>query len=161
MTNTMHANRIFNPKGTDDVAKRTIIKGDTTGLFNLNAVKYQWAKSLYQVMIGNFWVPEKVSGLKDDARMFHTDLSPEEQRLIAEAVHTSPGLRKVLGDLALYASEDSEDALLEESLKQVDPSILPPTTHGVVLEDTCKDDREAQALREDMEDLKRRHGGGE
>jgi ribonucleoside-diphosphate reductase beta chain len=30
-------------------------------------------------MIGNFWVPEKVSGLKDDARMFHSDLSPEEQ----------------------------------------------------------------------------------
>lgn len=71
---------MFNPKGNDDVAARTIIKGATTGLFNLNAVKYPWAKSLYQVMVGNFWVPEKVSGLKDDARSFHTDLSPEEQR---------------------------------------------------------------------------------
>ncbi|MEI8103741.1 MAG: ribonucleotide-diphosphate reductase subunit beta [Candidatus Moraniibacteriota bacterium] len=76
----MQQNLIFNPKGDDDVAHRTIIKGATTGLFNLNAVKYPWAKSLYQVMIGNFWIPEKVSGLKDDARMFHTDLSPEEQR---------------------------------------------------------------------------------
>jgi len=76
----MHANKIFNPAGDDTVASRTIIKGDTTGLFNLNAVKYQWAKSLYQVMIGNFWVPEKVSGLKDDARMFQSDLSPEEQK---------------------------------------------------------------------------------
>ena len=76
----MQQNLIFNPKGDDEVAHRTIIKGATTGLFNLNAVKYPWAKSLYQVMIGNFWVPEKVSGLKDDARMFHTDLSSEEQR---------------------------------------------------------------------------------
>jgi ribonucleoside-diphosphate reductase beta chain len=42
------------------VNSRTIIKGNTTGLFNLNAVKYSWAKSLYQVMIGNFWIPEKV-----------------------------------------------------------------------------------------------------
>ena len=77
---TMHANLLFNPLGRDEVETRTIIKGSTTGLFNLNAVKYPWAKSLYQVMIGNFWVPEKVSGLKDDARMFTTDLTKEEQR---------------------------------------------------------------------------------
>ena len=80
MTEEMKRNALFNPKGSDNVEKRTIIKGATTGLFNLNATKYTWAKSLYQVMIGNFWVPEKVSGLKDDARMFHTDLSPEEQK---------------------------------------------------------------------------------
>lgn len=70
---------IFNPKGNDDVARRTIIKGQTTGLFQLNATKYQWATALYQVMIGNFWVPEKVSGLKDDARMFSATLTKEEQ----------------------------------------------------------------------------------
>ncbi len=75
----MQANLLFNPSGNDTVEARTIIKGSTTGLFNLNATKYPWAKSLYQVMIGNFWVPEKVSGLKDDARMFRSDLSTEEQ----------------------------------------------------------------------------------
>lgn len=80
MTTEMKANLLFNPAGDDTVEHRTIIKGATTGLFNLNAVKYPWAKSLYQVMIGNFWVPEKVSGLKDDARMFRSELSPEEQR---------------------------------------------------------------------------------
>ncbi len=80
MTEEMKQNLIFNPKGNDQVSARTIIKGNTTGLFNLNDVKYQWAKSLYQVMIGNFWVPEKVSGLKDDARMFQSDLTPEEQK---------------------------------------------------------------------------------
>ncbi len=79
MTEKMLQNLLFNPAGNDTVEARTIIKGSTTGLFNLNVVKYPWAKSLYQVMIGNFWVPEKVSGLKDDARMFHSDLSPEEQ----------------------------------------------------------------------------------
>jgi ribonucleoside-diphosphate reductase beta chain len=31
-------------------------------------------------MVGNFWVPEKVSGLKDDARDFASSLSPDEQR---------------------------------------------------------------------------------
>jgi ribonucleoside-diphosphate reductase beta chain len=73
-------NPIFNPLGNDNIGARTIIKGSTTGLFNLNEVKYPWAKSLYQVMVGNFWLPEKVSGLKDDARDFTTTLSAEEQR---------------------------------------------------------------------------------
>ncbi|EKD44495.1 MAG: hypothetical protein ACD_71C00117G0001, partial [uncultured bacterium (gcode 4)] len=45
----MHQNLLFNPLWKDEVEVRTIIKGSTTGLFNLNAVKYPWAKSLYQV----------------------------------------------------------------------------------------------------------------
>lgn len=73
-------NLIFNPAGNDNIENRTIIKWSTTGLFNLNAVKYPWAKSLYQVMVGNFWLPEKVSGLKDDQRDFATVLTLEEQR---------------------------------------------------------------------------------
>ncbi|MEI9966468.1 MAG: ribonucleotide-diphosphate reductase subunit beta [Candidatus Moraniibacteriota bacterium] len=77
---SLHKNPLFNPGGQDSVEHRTIIKGSATGLFNLNAIKYPWAKALYQVMVGNFWLPEKVSGLKDDARMFTSDLSEEEQR---------------------------------------------------------------------------------
>lgn len=75
----LKANSIFNPNGVDTPSERTIIKGNTTGLFNLNATKYMWAKSMYQVMIGNFWVPEKVKGLGDDAVQFK-NLSHDEQR---------------------------------------------------------------------------------
>jgi ribonucleoside-diphosphate reductase beta chain len=35
---------------------------------------------MYQVMVGNFWLPEKVSGLKDDQRDFASTLTPDEQR---------------------------------------------------------------------------------
>ncbi|MDD2871543.1 MAG: ribonucleotide-diphosphate reductase subunit beta [Candidatus Gracilibacteria bacterium] len=80
MTQKMQANLLFNPKGQDDVAFRTIIKGNTTGLFQLNATKYSWAKSLYQVMVGNFWIPEKVSGLGEDAIQFHNSLTDDERR---------------------------------------------------------------------------------
>lgn len=76
----MVENLIFNPEGDDDTSHRTIIKGNSTGLFNLNDVKYNWAKSLYQVMVGNFWLPEKVKGLGDDARQFHEVLSEDEKR---------------------------------------------------------------------------------
>jgi len=75
----MKKNRIFNAKGDDSLDKRTIIKGNVTGLFNLNAVKYNWARSMYQVMIGNFWVPEKVGGLSEDAVMYHNLAKPEQQ----------------------------------------------------------------------------------
>jgi len=76
----LKANPIFNPKGQDDVAHRTIIKWNTTGLFQLNATKYSWAKSLYQVMVWNFWIPEKVSGLWEDAVQFDESLSEEERK---------------------------------------------------------------------------------
>jgi ribonucleotide reductase beta subunit family protein with ferritin-like domain len=57
----MKPNQLFNPFGDDRVENRTIIHGNTTGLFNLNNTKYQRAKGMYTMMIGNFWVPEKVS----------------------------------------------------------------------------------------------------
>lgn len=80
MTEKMKKNLIFNPNGDDAIQNRTIIKGNTTGLFQLNDSKYNWAKKLYPIMIGNFWIPEKVTGLKEDARMFESELSEDEQR---------------------------------------------------------------------------------
>ncbi len=80
MENLLKANQIFNPTWNDDVSSRTIIKGNTTGLFQLNSVKYNWAKSLYQVMIWNFWVPEKVKWLWEDAIQFKRDLTEDEKR---------------------------------------------------------------------------------
>jgi len=77
--NELTPNQIFNPSGNDDTNERTIIKWNTTGLFNLNNTKYNWAKWMYTVMIGNFWVPEKVSGLGDDATNYENDLTPEEK----------------------------------------------------------------------------------
>ncbi len=79
MSHDVKANLIFNPKWDDTVAHRTIIKWNTTWLFNLNSTKYTRAKSMYQIMIWNFWVPEKVKWLWEDAIQFKS-LSPEEQR---------------------------------------------------------------------------------
>lgn len=73
-------NLIFNPAWNDNVSERTIIKWNTTWLFQLNATKYNWAKSLYQVMIWNFWVPEKVKWLWDDAIEFKKELNENEKR---------------------------------------------------------------------------------
>ncbi len=76
----MQANLIFNPKGNDNTEQRTIIKWNKTWLFQLNSTKYNWAKSLYQVMIWNFWVPEKVKWLWEDSIQFKKELNEDEQR---------------------------------------------------------------------------------
>jgi ribonucleoside-diphosphate reductase beta chain len=59
----MQMNLLFNPQGDDTIENRTIIKGNTTGLFQLNLTKYVRAKNLYQILVGNFRLPEKIKGL--------------------------------------------------------------------------------------------------
>ena len=76
----MVRNKMFNYEWDDDINIRTIIKSKTTGLFNLNNTKYWRAKSLYQVMIWNFWVPEKVWWLGEDSIQYKNDLSEHERR---------------------------------------------------------------------------------
>jgi ribonucleoside-diphosphate reductase beta chain len=57
--------KIFNPCGIDTLDQRKIIGGETTNIFNLNNVKYQWANNLYRTMMGNFWIPEKTDLTQD------------------------------------------------------------------------------------------------
>jgi len=71
---------LFNPEWDDNVSKRKIIKWSTTKIFQLNSTKYSWAKNLYQVMIWNFWVPEKVKWLGEDATQYKTALTESEKR---------------------------------------------------------------------------------
>ncbi|MEG0136810.1 MAG: ribonucleotide-diphosphate reductase subunit beta, partial [Cetobacterium sp.] len=50
----MDRKKLFNPSGSDSLSDRRIIKGDSTNIFNLNNVRYQWANLLYRNMMGNF-----------------------------------------------------------------------------------------------------------
>ena len=75
-----------------------------------------------------------------------TQLSPAEQVKIAHLMHNSPGLRKVVGDIAEYSIGDM-------GLRQTDPSLLPPLYRGRVLEDALADESEAARLAEDLKAL--------
>lgn len=76
--NELKTKPIFNPSGDDSVINRRIIKGNTTNLFNLNETKYNWAKSLYRVMLANFWIPEKVDLSQD--RLDYQELNDHEMK---------------------------------------------------------------------------------
>ncbi len=55
----MEQKLLFNPEGDDSLETRQIIRGNSTNIFNLNNVRYQWANSMYRNMMANFWIPEK------------------------------------------------------------------------------------------------------
>jgi ribonucleoside-diphosphate reductase beta chain len=76
ITMELNARKIFNPLGDDSIGARQLIGGSPTGIANMNSVKYKWATNLYKIMIGNFWVPEKVS-LVDD-RVTIKELTADE-----------------------------------------------------------------------------------
>lgn len=65
MSNTLNKKKLFNINGNDDQAHQKIINGNSTGICNLNNVKYKWVAPLYGKMLGNFWIPEKVNMQKD------------------------------------------------------------------------------------------------
>lgn len=78
-------------------------------------------------------------------------LTPDEDRQIAEAVHHSPLLRKIIGDIAEIHADDMDPAN-----QQTDPSLLPPTlinTNGerILFEDTMEDEPEIKRLKEDFD----------
>jgi hypothetical protein len=79
------------------------------------------------------------------------DISPEEQITMARAIHESPELRKVIGDISMYFAD--EKSLSEASSRQTDSSLLPPFVGGRPLSDGCEDDADVQMLKEDLSEL--------
>jgi ribonucleoside-diphosphate reductase beta chain len=57
--------KLFNPKGDDTISSRKLVGGSTTNLIQLNSVRYKWATQLYDRMLGNFWIPQKVDLSQD------------------------------------------------------------------------------------------------
>ncbi|MGM0462413.1 MAG: ribonucleotide-diphosphate reductase subunit beta, partial [Fibrobacterota bacterium] len=74
----MDKKKLFNPAGVDTLDTRRIMGGNTTNLFNLNSVKYDWASKLYRTMMENFWIPEKVD-LTTDIQDYKKLTEPERK----------------------------------------------------------------------------------
>ena len=72
--------KLFNVEGDDSLSAQRIIGGNATGILNLNNVKYGWVKPLFRKMLGDFWIPEKVSLVEDKVSIGR--LTPEEDRAV-------------------------------------------------------------------------------
>lgn len=85
------------------------------------------------------------------------ELTLEERRLVGRAIHESPALRRIIGDIRYYM----EDDLNELQALQIDPSRLPPQCSGVLLEDSYQGDDEGYKLRLHLKTLQAAEEGGD
>ncbi len=74
---SMNKNKLFNPDGDREFEKRRLIQGNSTNLYELNNIRYDWAMTLYRAMMNNFWIPEEIP-LGNDAKDYKL-LSDAEQ----------------------------------------------------------------------------------
>lgn len=82
-------------------------------------------------------------------------LSEAEMLKISEAVHKSPGIRKVIGDIAYYFAGSSGNDLVVEAEQQTDPSVVPPKLpNGSTLTSESEDNEDVKQLHEDLQSLK-------
>ena len=72
--------KLFNENGDDSLQSQQIVGGNSTGILNLNNVKYSWVKPLFRKMLGDFWIPEKVSLVDDKVSV--KNLSKEEDEAV-------------------------------------------------------------------------------
>lgn len=75
---------LFDENGDDNPEHQQLINGNSTGISNLNENKYKWSASLYRIMTGNFWLPEKVS-MADD-KISINELTEDEDEAVKDTL---------------------------------------------------------------------------
>lgn len=70
--------KLFNETGSDSFEAQALVGGNPTGISNLNNIRYSWVNPIYRTMIGNFWVPQRVSLVEDRVTFKELDESEEE-----------------------------------------------------------------------------------
>lgn len=70
---------LFNELCPQGMTTTSLINGKTSGVINLNGIKYQWAYNLWEVMLNNTWFPKEVDMTRDPGE--YKKLSPSEKFL--------------------------------------------------------------------------------
>lgn len=140
----MDKKKLFNPDGIDSLNERKIIKGNSTNIFNLNNVKYQWANHLYRTMMGNFWIPEKIDLTQD--RTDYNNLTLHEREaydeilsflIFLDSIQTNniPNISDYITapEVNLILSiQTFQEAIHSQSYQYVIESILPKETRNYI-----------------------------
>jgi ribonucleoside-diphosphate reductase beta chain len=134
----MEPKRLFNPQGDDSLETRRIIGGNSTNIFNLNNVRYQWANRLYRNMMANFWIPEKTDLSSDLEPYKH--LTIEERQaydgilsflIFLDSIQTN-NLSNINDFITapevnlLLAIQQYQEAIHSQSYQYIVESIIPP-----------------------------------
>lgn len=141
---SLKSNLIFNPQGNDDVNHRSIWKGETTNLMQLNDVRYSWAVSLYKQMREQFWIPEKID-ITQDVNDYNNLTQHEESAFdgilsyltFLDSIQTCniPHLKSVVTapEVSLcMAEQTSQEAMHSASYQYMIQTIIPSEKHNLI-----------------------------
>ena len=148
----MDRKKLFNPEGDDTLNARKIIKGNSTNLFNLNNVRYQWANQLYRTMMANFWIPEKVD-LTQDKNDYENLTVPEREAydgilsflIFLDSIQTN-NIPNISDHVTapevnmLLAIQTFQEAIHSQSYQYIIESILPKQSRDLIY-DKWRDDK--------------------
>lgn len=76
--------KLFNENGSDSFEDQVLVGGNPTGIANLNSVRYKWAAPIYRTMVGNFWIPQKISLVDDKVSI--KNLEPDEDKALRDTL---------------------------------------------------------------------------
>lgn len=146
-------NILFNPSGDDSLNKRTIIKGNSTKLFNLNEVKYQWSQQMYRVMHGNTWFPEKVSMRKDvlDFNILEKNEKNTFKKIISfltflDSIQTNniPNIKAIITApevSSLLSIQENQEVIHSQSYSYILESLIPDKQERLQVYELWRDDK--------------------
>lgn len=131
---------LFNENGSDTPENQNIINGNTTGISNLNENKYKWTNKLYRKMVGDHWIPEKIS-LEDD-KISVKELTKEEDDAVKETLsflifldsfqgNNLPNIRKYItapNVSNLLAIQEFQEIIHQQSYQYILDGIYPLMT---------------------------------
>lgn len=140
----MAKKKLFNPEGNDNLNSRKIIRGNSTNIFNLNNVKFQWANQLYRTMMANFWIPEKVD-LTQDKNDYENLTGPEREAydgilsflIFLDSIQTN-NLPNISDHITapevnlLLAIQTFQEAIHSQSYQYIIESILPKESRNLI-----------------------------
>jgi len=149
--------KLFNPEGDDTLNARKIIKGNSTNLFNLNNVRYQWANQLYRTMMANFWIPEKVD-LTQDKNDYENLTVPEREAydgilsflIFLDSIQTN-NIPNISDHVTapevnlLLAIQTFQEAIHSQSYQYIIESILPKQSRDLIY-DKWRDENFAKVI---------------
>lgn len=136
---------LFNANGDTDLAKRSMINGNTTNLNDFNNVKYEWTNRWYRQAMNNFWIPEEINLSQDvkDYRNFTDDERKAFDKILSFLVFLDSLQTANLPNIGAYITANEvnlcltiqafQEAVHSQSYSYMLDTICPPQKRNEIL----------------------------
>ncbi|MGE6227586.1 ribonucleotide-diphosphate reductase subunit beta [Paenibacillus chitinolyticus] len=135
--------KLFNPDADTSLENRLLISGETTHMMILSDNKYPWSNKLYQTMMGNFWIPEKITLTADKQQ--YALLSKDEQaaydKIISFLIFLDSLQTKNLPNIGEFVTLPEINLLL--TIQQYQEA-LHSQSYGYILESVASPEKKAE-----------------